>query len=85
MQISHFARVAMTTGKDQRKYCNLIGQNLTSNSLARDVNVFANCPLYCTVSVYAKIADLGVARIIPHVRAAATMTKGPGSIIYMPP
>ena len=33
----------------------------------------------------AKIADLGVARIIPHVRAAATMTKGPGNVVYMPP
>ena len=32
-----------------------------------------------------KIADLGVARIVPHVRAAATMTKGPGNIVYMPP
>ena len=34
----------------------------------------------------AKIADLGVARIMPGMRAvAATMTKGPGAIIYMPP
>ena len=33
----------------------------------------------------AKIADLGVARIVPHMRAAATMTKGPGAIVYMPP
>ena len=33
----------------------------------------------------AKIADLGVARIVPRVRAAATMTKGPGAFIYMPP
>ena len=33
----------------------------------------------------AKIADLGVARIVPHVRAAATMTKGPGASVYMPP
>ena len=33
----------------------------------------------------AKIADLGVARIVPHMRAAATMTKGPGALIYMPP
>ncbi|CAI8020223.1 MDIS1-interacting receptor like kinase 1 [Geodia barretti] len=33
----------------------------------------------------AKIADLGVARIVPRMRAAATMTKGPGAIIYMPP
>ena len=33
----------------------------------------------------AKIADLGVARIVPRVRAAATMTKGPGAQVYMPP
>ena len=32
-----------------------------------------------------KIADLGVARIAPRMRAAATMTKGPGALIYMPP
>ena len=33
----------------------------------------------------AKIADLGVARIAPRMRAAATMTNGPGALIYMPP
>ena len=33
----------------------------------------------------AKIADLGVARIVSRMRVAATMTKGPGAIIYMPP
>ena len=33
----------------------------------------------------AKIADLGMARIVPRVRAAATMTKGPGALVYMPP
>ena len=33
----------------------------------------------------AKIADLGVARFVPRMRVAATMTKGPGAIIYMPP
>ena len=33
----------------------------------------------------AKIADLGVARSVPHVRAAATMTKAPGALVYMPP
>ena len=33
----------------------------------------------------AKIADLGMARIVPRVRAAATMTKGPGASVYMPP
>ena len=32
-----------------------------------------------------KIADLGVARIAPPMRAAATMTKGPGASVYMPP
>ena len=29
--------------------------------------------------------DLGVARIVPRMRAAATMTKGPGALVYMPP
>ena len=33
----------------------------------------------------AKIADLGVARIVPRMNVAATMTKGPGAIIYMSP
>ena len=33
----------------------------------------------------AKIADLGVARIVPRMRAAATMTKAPGASPYMPP
>ena len=33
----------------------------------------------------AKIADLGVARILPRMRDAATMTKAPGAGIYMPP
>ena len=33
----------------------------------------------------AKIADLGVARIAPRMRAAATMTKVPGASVYMPP
>ena len=32
-----------------------------------------------------KIADLGVARIVPRMRAAATMTTAPGAGIYMPP
>ena len=32
-----------------------------------------------------KITDLGVARIAPRMRAAATMTKGPGASVYMPP
>ena len=30
-------------------------------------------------------SDLGVARIVPRMRAAATMTTGPGSSVYMPP
>ena len=38
-----------------------------------------------TTSMRAKIADLGVARLIPTLRLAATMTKGPGASIYMPP
>ena len=33
----------------------------------------------------AKIADLGVARIVPRMRGAATMTKAPGASPYMPP
>ena len=33
----------------------------------------------------AKVADLGVARIVPRMRAAATMTKAPGASVYMPP
>ena len=33
----------------------------------------------------AKIADLGVARIVPRMRAVATMTKAPGAGVYMPP
>ena len=36
-------------------------------------------------AMIAKIADLGVARIIPRLRPAATMTKAPGAGIYMPP
>ena len=31
------------------------------------------------------VADLGVARIVPRMRAAATMTTGPGASVYMPP
>ena len=38
-----------------------------------------------TTGMVAKIADLGVARIVPCTRAAATMTKAPGAGIYMPP
>ena len=33
----------------------------------------------------AKIVDLGVARMAPRMRVAATMTKGPGALVYMPP
>ena len=38
-----------------------------------------------TSGMVAKIADLGVARIVPRMKAAATMTKAPGAGIYMPP
>ena len=38
-----------------------------------------------SVGMVAKIADLGMARIVPHMRVAATMTKAPGASIYMPP
>ena len=33
----------------------------------------------------AKIGDLGVARIVPRIRVAATMTTAPGAGVYMPP
>ena len=33
----------------------------------------------------AKIADLGVARIVPCMTSMATMTKAPGASVYMPP
>ena len=33
----------------------------------------------------AKITDLGVARIMPHMKASATMTMAPGASPYMPP
>ena len=32
-----------------------------------------------------KLADLGVARIVPRMQDAATMTKAPGASVYMPP
>ena len=38
-----------------------------------------------TSGMVAKIVDLGVARIMPRMRTAATMTKGPGASVYMPP
>ena len=38
-----------------------------------------------TVELVGKIADLGVARIVPRIRAAATMTMAPGASPYMPP
>ena len=37
-----------------------------------------------TDSMVAKIADLGMARIVPK-RGLATMTKAPGAFVYMPP
>ena len=43
------------------------------------INVLLNC------AMVAKIADLGVARIVPRMMAAATMTKAPGAAVYMPP
>ena len=33
----------------------------------------------------AKIGDLGVAGIVPRMKTVATMTKGPGALVYMPP
>ena len=38
-----------------------------------------------TSELVGKIADLGVARIVPRMRAAATMTQAPGASVYMPP
>ena len=38
-----------------------------------------------TSELVGKISDLGVARIVPRMRAAATMTKAPGASPYMPP
>ena len=38
-----------------------------------------------TSELVGKIADLGVARIVPRMRVAATMTKAPGASVYMPP
>ena len=38
-----------------------------------------------TSELVAKIGDLGVACIVPRMRAAATMTKAPGASPYMPP
>ena len=38
-----------------------------------------------TSQLVAKLADLGVARIVPDMRVAATMTKAPGASTYMPP
>ena len=38
-----------------------------------------------TSHLVGKLADLGVARIVPHMRVAATMTKAPGASVYMPP
>ena len=38
-----------------------------------------------TSQLVGKLADLGVARIVPHMRVAATMTKAPGASVYMPP
>ena len=52
--------------------------------LARAIDLSARNVLLNSEMV-AKIADLGGARIVPRMRAAATMTTGPGALIYMPP
>ena len=36
-------------------------------------------------AMVAKIADLGVARIVPQMSTAAALTKAPGAFVYMPP
>ena len=36
-------------------------------------------------AMFAKVADLGVARIMPSDRVVATMSKAPGTRVYMPP
>ena len=33
----------------------------------------------------AKIADMGMARIVPRMTPSVTMTKAPGAVVYMPP
>ena len=38
-----------------------------------------------TSGMVAKIADLGVARIVSFIRGSSSMTKGPGAPVYMPP
>ena len=38
-----------------------------------------------TSGMVAKIADLGVARIVSFIRGCSCMTKGPGAPVYMPP
>ena len=38
-----------------------------------------------TSQLVARLSDLGVARIVLHMRVAATMTKAPGASVYMPP
>ena len=38
-----------------------------------------------TSELVGKIADLGVARIVPRMRDAVTMTQAPGASVYMPP
>ena len=38
-----------------------------------------------TSGMVAKIADLGMSRVVFHLRVAATMTKAPGAGVYMPP
>jgi len=39
-----------------------------------------------TNDMRAKIADLGVSKLLdPHTRAAKSLTRGPGTFVYMPP
>ena len=36
-------------------------------------------------NMIAKVADMGMARIVPRIKMAASMTKAPGASVYMPP
>ena len=45
-------RVAMTTGKDQSKYCTLIGQNLSTNSLALETSNFLQTVRYTVLYLF---------------------------------
>ena len=43
------------------------------------------CNVLLNSGIVAKIADLGVARLVSRVGAPATMTTGPGTLVYMAP